>query len=308
MNRRAFTLVELLVVIAIIAVLIGLLLPAVQSAREAGRRMKCQNNLKQMALGFQSHESARKIFPDGGEGCWVTRSGFVGAPNQNLGWPCQLLPFIGEDNVWSIPDFNEMARQPISLYACPSRRSPMILSRGRASMDYAGNGGTDNGRTLFDGRSVTPCEAPWCIAWGRPGNGRDASVTRRPNGMADRGGSVRVSNITDGLSRTLLLGDKCLGVGLLGQDQTDDDAGWVEGWDWENIRWSHFQPTQDFRDSRTSMLDNGYIPERSAFGSSHPSSFNGAFCDGAVRAISYAIDGRAFQQMGSRDDGSVGAN
>lgn len=310
-TRAAFTLVELLAVIAIIGILIGMLLPAVQAARESARRMGCQNNLKQMALGFMSHVEARKIFPDGGDNYWVGRTGANGAwafaPNQHLGWGYQILPFVEEQAVWAISDFNEMAGKIISLYACPSRRSPTVLppfglSVGRGSMDYAGNGGTDDGLKMFESRSLTPCTR--CPRWGMPGSGRDGPVTRRPDGSDERGGSVTTAMITDGLANTLMLGEKCMNRGLLTQDQTDDDAGWVEGWDWEIIRWSYLQPQPDFRDSSLAVKHSGYATEHSSFGSSHPGSFNAAFCDGSIRTVDYAIDGRTFQQMGSRDDGT----
>jgi prepilin-type N-terminal cleavage/methylation domain-containing protein/prepilin-type processing-associated H-X9-DG protein len=313
-QRPAFTLVELLVVIAIIGILIGLLLPAVQSAREAGRRMSCQNNLKQMSLAFHLHESARRIYPDGGEGYWVTRSStngaFSSAPNQNVGWAYQILPYVEKTDVWAIADFDEMAKQLIALYACPTRRSPQPLppwgpSVGRASMDYAANGGTDDGNTLFDSRAVKPCprDEGICPTWGMPGNGRDAPVTRRPNGSSLRGGSVRPANITDGISGTLLLGEKCLNLARLNKGQADDDAGWVEGWDWDIIRWCFLPPLTDY--SSLATAPGGlFATERSSFGSSHPGSFNSAFCDGSIKTVEYTIDGRAFQQMGSRDDGT----
>jgi prepilin-type processing-associated H-X9-DG protein len=108
--------------------------------------------------------------------------------------------------------------------------------------------------------------------------------------------------ISDGLSKTLLLGEKRMNAGLLDGDQTDDDAGWVEGWDWENIRWTYLQPDKDWNDSSPARRHSGYASEHASFGSSHPGSFNVAFCDGSVRTLDYDIDARSFQQMGSRDD------
>ncbi|MFM8892238.1 MAG: DUF1559 domain-containing protein [Planctomycetia bacterium] len=311
-TRRGFTLVELLVVIAIIGVLVGLLLPAVQGARESARRMTCQNNLKQITHGFQLHETALKIFPDGGEHYWYRRTGSAGAwavaPNQNSGWGYQILPYVEEKSVWEIADYATMAGSLIGIYACPTRRGPTLLPPlgsecRRGSLDYAGNAGTDDGFAMFDARVPTPCTD--CPTWGMPGNGRDAPVIRRPNGTNQRGTSVKLATISDGSTSTLLLGEKCLNKGLLGYDQADDDAGWVDGWDWDIVRWCHLQPQPDYRNASPAAKHSGYTMERSSFGSSHPGSFNAAFCDGSVRAVEYNVDARTFQQMGSRDDGTM---
>lgn len=299
-------------VIAIIATLLALLIPAAQSAREAGRRVICQNNLRQMAIAFHVHATARGIFPDGGEGFWLTRTirngTFAAAPHQHLGWGYQLLPYLEEMSVWSISSFDEMAATLIKVYSCPSRRPAFLIPlggqrAGRGSMDYAGNGGTDDGSKMFDSRSLTPCTQD-CTTWGMPGSGRDAAVTRRPNGGNTRSPSVTLARISDGLSRTLLLGEKCMNGALLHVNQADDDAGWVEGWDWDTIRWCYLQPQPDYRDASESRAHSGYATQRSSFGSSHPFSFSSAFCDGSIRSIEYGVDGRTFQQLGSRDDES----
>ena len=136
-SKRGFTLVELLVVVAIIAVLFGMLLPAVQSAREAGRKVTCLNNLKQLALGAVNHEAARKHFPTGG---WLWS--WIGDPvrgfgeNQPAGWTYTILPYIEASAVWSLPDdgsplltqqqwdnAGKMLQTQLPVFNCPTRRA-----------------------------------------------------------------------------------------------------------------------------------------------------------------------------------------
>jgi prepilin-type N-terminal cleavage/methylation domain-containing protein/prepilin-type processing-associated H-X9-DG protein len=150
-NRQAFTLVELLVVIAIIGVLVALLLPAVQAAREAARRTQCANQVRQIGLSMQNHVSARGVFPTGGNGNGPNLSYYVtgttanpGNPNgpnkQGLSWSYQLLPYLEQDAVQGITSTAQIAGTIISLYYCPSRRQPTVLGNslyGNAMTDYA---------------------------------------------------------------------------------------------------------------------------------------------------------------------------
>ena len=174
-RRRAFTLVELLVVIAIIGVLVALLLPAVQAAREAARRVQCQNSLKQIGLGWLNHESTHGFFPTGGwSGNWT------GDPNRGYGkdqpgaWTFNILPYIELQNLHDLGSGIDSSTQaysdamvrmhttPVEAYICPSRRQaklypaywptilpssikgdlqPIARSSGISKTDYAANAG-----------------------------------------------------------------------------------------------------------------------------------------------------------------------
>ena len=298
-NSAAFTLVELLVVITIIGILISLLLPAVQSAREAARSLQCSNNLKQISLGSLLHEQVSGFFPCGGEGMWACRSmsGTVPkiAPNQYWGWPYQILPYIEMQNLWAVTDDATVMKTPVTIYMCPSRPGPRFtsVSGTRAMTDYAANGGSD-----------TTGGEEWSY-WGIAGNGLDAPIIRRPNGTSSRGSLVSVARITDGTSNTLLFGEKCLNLGLASQHQTDDDSGWVDGWDWDNVRWGYFQPHADWDDGNPAVSDSGNAALHSAFGSSHNGFFNAALCDGSVRNISFNVSLDTFKRLSNRKDGQV---
>lgn len=139
-----FTLVELLVVIAIIGILVALLLPAIQAAREAGRRTACANQMRQMSLALQNHESSRKIFPSGGVEPWPYIEDYAAggkpfaAPKQGLSWAFQILPYLEQDAVHNLVDSNQLNNTRVDLYVCPSRRGPTQHSEtGRWLMDYA---------------------------------------------------------------------------------------------------------------------------------------------------------------------------
>jgi len=292
--RHALTLIELLVVMAIIGILIALLLPAVQYAREAARRVQCRGNLQQLGLAFHLHHDTHRAFPQGGERPPITRTWMPGpmlAPgagitpgileNQHWGWAYQVLPFIEQENLWREPDSSVVEGSPLAIYFCPSRRAPMViepaaggvdpLDNPRAMLDYAGNGGTDEAES--------------------GGIGSDGVV------VCLRAGRVNLAGIIDGTSNTLLLGEKRLNVARLGTFQHDDNEGWASGWDWDAIRWGNERPARDHRD--------GSIIGCSGFGSSHAGGFNAALCDGSVRTVSYGVDQGVFRSVCIRDDGQV---
>lgn len=188
-GHGAFTLVELLVVIAIIGVLVALLLPAIQAAREAARRSQCVNNLKQVMLSMQNHEAAKKAFPSGGVAPWphiedfltdskpgtdnvgAGRSGSpLGPDKQGLSWAFQLLPYLEGQALHNIKTDAALTQTDVPMYHCPSRRPPMRGGGvGPYLMDYAaavpmlmaGEFST-NGATLYT-NALKP-HATWGIA------------------------------------------------------------------------------------------------------------------------------------------------
>ena len=286
-GRIGFTLIELLVVIAVIAVLIGLLVPAVQQVRETANRVTCANNLKQIGTAFLSHEFTHHKSPDSGGGWWLGRSKSASgapltAPNQDWGWAYQILPYIEQNNVWSNPNDTEVAAAIIKLYFCPSRRSAVGLAGiqsgmppgPRGAIDYAGNGGT--------GPFIFPDGFPWL-------NQNGVVIPRvGPD-------HVSLSDSPDGASNTLLVGERNFTRAREEQSwQWDENNGYIDGWDWDTIRWGYEAPAPD-------RHDDSYYDRR--FGSSHPAGVQFVFADGSVRMIYYSISLTTFQRLCNRKDG-----
>jgi type II secretory pathway pseudopilin PulG len=287
--RLAFTLIELLVVCAIIALLIALMVPAVQQIREAANRATCANNLKLIGAAFLNHQSMRRTGPDTG-GTWTLgrskspAGAPLAAPHQDWGWAYQILPYIEQNNIWRNPNDTEVAGAIISLYFCPSRRTPVALpgveTAGipvgclRGAIDYAGNGGT--------GPYVFPDGYPWLHQSGL---------------VIPRSGPkpVDLTNVPDGASNTLLVGERNFNLARAGDStQFDENNGYFNGWDWDTIRWGHEVPAPDRHDS--SHYDR-------RFGSSHRAGVQFVFGDGSVRMIYYDISLTTFQRLCNRDDG-----
>jgi prepilin-type N-terminal cleavage/methylation domain-containing protein len=329
-HRCGFTLIELLVVVTIIGILVGMLLPAVQSAREAGRRAGCMNNLKQMALACVSHLTVYGYFPDAGAagdygwsiGALSSGSGGITrsadgvpkvAPNQACGWMFQILPFIDQANLWKMtrPQTvmgqaydcdHAIAATMVPAYACPSRAGRLrvidVVYSGtdygyRAESDYAGNGGTTGGAA--DG-----------YVSGYNKDGKDAPIP--PNSLTAKQ-PVTSSAIRNGCSCVVLVGEKCLNADLLYDPRADDDAGYMSCWDTDTSRWGCYPPEPDYHAYKEhSDVDNGDFVSNGvdleyycSFGSGHLVTSNYAMCDGSVRPISYSINPMTFLCICSRD-------
>ncbi len=144
-NVAGFTLVELLVVIAIIGILVALLLPAIQAAREAARRSQCINQLRQMIVAMHNHVSAYGVFPTGGVEPWPSIEDYTsggkpfGPEKQGLSWAYQILPYLEEGAVHDVATTDQMTSTPVSQYFCPTRRRPTkaVIAPYAYLMDYA---------------------------------------------------------------------------------------------------------------------------------------------------------------------------
>lgn len=289
-HPSGFTLVELLVVIAIIGILVALLLPAVQAAREAARRMQCTNHLKQQALAVHNHHDTYKSFPTGGEH-WRFAPDYnsAGSPEiakrQRAGWGFQILPFIEQNQIWqgvgtTIADKQRAAiGAKISVYFCPSRRQPVAFNN---NAWYGPSGNYDHAQTDYAGASL----------YAPSGYPEGVGAIVRTNSARNR--EIGFAGIVDGTSNVLLLGEKRLNVTGKGWFQGDDNEGYTSGWDHDVIRDTNRRPLPDPK--------SGYGELR--FGASHPGAFNVALCDGSVRNIPYTIDLTVWRNFGHRIDGA----
>jgi len=274
-GRCGFTLIELLVVIAIIAILVGLLLPAVQQAREAARRIQCTNQLKQIGVAFHNHHDQYQYFPTGGWN-WDTPPSYSGGSpdvgaKQRAGWGFQILPFIEANAVWQAGA--EVAiGQTNPTFFCPSRRSPQTITT------------ADNYSPPVTGTSIRRALCDYA------GSNRDGS------GVIRRKTPRKFQDITDGTSNTMLVGEKRLNRALLGQPQEDDNEGYTAGWNSDTLRSTRKVPLADF---------NGAGDGDDRFGSSHPGAFVAVLADGSTRTIGYQIDSKLFAFLGSINDGQV---
>src|SRR5262249_33192306 len=326
-GRRAFTLIELLVVIAIIAILIGLLVPAVQQVREAAARTQCANNLKQLGLAIHGFHDAYKGFPP--------------SRMDNLGgvtWAVMIRPHIEQVpfyrqwniNRWyydqgSTPAVGDAIRQTqLPIYYCPSRRSPDGVSLNndnpefpfppRGNVHYAGalgdyaacngsnedfivdaNGVLVQARVVYTTGVTNPNP-------GAPGAAGDGSVLCVPRASSINAPCVvqqwksrtRIASITDGTSNTLVIGEKHVQLGFFGQGSQGDTALYNADRPDPTLRVG-----SAVRPLARSMTE-GYNRQ---FGSAHQGIVQFAFADGTVRSVSTSTSGAILALLAQRNDG-----
>jgi prepilin-type N-terminal cleavage/methylation domain-containing protein/prepilin-type processing-associated H-X9-DG protein len=361
-RRAGFTLIELLVVIAIIAVLIGLLLPAVQKVRETASRLKCQNNLKQLGLAMQNFHDTQNRFPSAGwfdwcralpssrpsyipasewgqNGCVLqyrdasgalvnsfsngpvvggqpTGTPWTAPPQQAAGWGFQILPYV-EQQVSQNQAAGLIRNTALATFVCPSRRSGSErLTNGSAlggrPIDYAapyfGPQSRDRNDILHTPASfygiIVPSEPP--IA----------------EGMPDR--PVRMTDITDGASNTILLGEKWMRPDQYATGAWNDDHNLISSLDQDHMRIGDRPPIADtnknpFTGALVTASDsnpccdywrdpNSRLPSPrlgSYFGGPHLGGMNTLLADGSVRVITWSISQTTFYNLCHKSDGQV---
>jgi prepilin-type N-terminal cleavage/methylation domain-containing protein/prepilin-type processing-associated H-X9-DG protein len=290
-KRRGFTLVELLVVIAIIGILIALLLPAVQAAREAARRSQCTNNLAQLAIALHNYEGSYELLPPGS----VNDTGPIKSEpaGYHMSWLVQILPYIEEAATQSHIDFSAgvydeknapVRNVVIRPFQCPS------------------DGGSYRGRSRAAGGE----EANFALGnYAACHHDVEAPIAEDNHGVMFLNSHVPIVDVTDGTTHTIFAGEKLV---------RDDDLGWMSGTR-ATLRNTGQRPNleEDRRRGRGRFGEEeppqppqgDPLLAVGGFSSMHPGGANFMMGDGSIRFIAETIDDPLFQQLGHRSDGKL---
>ena len=316
-STHAFTLIELLVVIAIVGILVLLLLPAVNAAREAARRMQCSNHLKQIGLAVLSHVAAHQEYPSGGWGAaWVGIPEMGHGRNQLGGWIYNILPYLEENTLHELgrnatgdarrEATSRRLQSPLTVFTCPSRRE---------SRAWPIAGPSEHIRSPRDGSSVEQvARACYAVNSGSfvgpvpilgPDLLEDAREfdwpeTRKYNGVSFIRSSIRDKHIRDGSTKTLFAAEKYLYVRDYqnGEDSGDNESMYA-GYSIDLNRYCNpeIMPRNDGLDDEMTLSLR--------FGGPH-AVWYAVFCDGSVRGLDFEIDSKLHQRQANRSDRGSG--
>jgi prepilin-type N-terminal cleavage/methylation domain-containing protein len=288
--RPAFTLIELLVVIAIVAVLIGLLLPAVQKAREAGSRVMCQNNLKQLGLALSGYAGSNGFYPPG-------YRDFLSAPQfgPGWGWGAYVLPYIEQDNLYRALQVDSqtfgnganpalatpLTQTVVQTFLCPSDLGPLTnpFYNDHGKSNYRGIGGSQ----------ATMVPSSVGLTW-------SGAIFSPSDGVFWRNSRVRPTDVTDGLSLTITLAETALDPSADKWGGIWAGAAWRQGglmWI-SGAYWVVDQSTLRFNGS-----------DKWAFCSPHPGGVNCVAGDGSVHFVVDQADPQVVAYLCSRNDGQA---
>ncbi|HEV7282255.1 MAG TPA: DUF1559 domain-containing protein [Pirellulaceae bacterium] len=296
-RRSGFTLVELLVVIAIIGVLVALLLPAVQAAREAANRMSCGNNLKQIGIAVHNHHDTHRHLPYGAsdgqnQDCcnWNTANNIRDI--RGWAWSFHILPFIEQQSLYDLggtttANHTLIGQTAVNGYFCPSRRPPGIYGSS-AKNDYAANGGghisaatVTVGGTSFTFKGFGE-DGPFTQVW-------DDSQLTASGGITSQTPMKRkrtFASLKDGLSNTMLIGEKQVHDTKWGSAGGDNENWHNSGWDEDMARFGYEVPQPDSLhpdDSQPNIWSR-------RFGGPHSGGVQVVRGDGSVSLVPYTID------------------
>ncbi len=310
-SKSGFTLVELLVVIAIIGILIALLLPAVQAAREAARRMQCTNNLKQIGLALHNYAQALRSFPPG---CIVS----VGGPSafdpwgeaaqtstgsHGTSWMLQILPFMEQGSAhaqWkfdtSVTGNAAVAQLDMPGFYCPSRRSE-VRSEDQARLRNSAwrGGGNDYGGCAGGGRTFTESGNKPFVA-----SATDTWQNSLRRGMFTPNTPARFNSIQDGTSNTIMTGElqRLTNTATSTPPAQQSQDGWAVGG--SATVFSTWDATPVTGGTKASGMNNLYFESP---GSRHSGGANFGMADGSVHFFSESMDRQTFRYLGSMADG-----